>query len=111
MSNGQTGIVGTMICGCNKVLIMATILPRDNFFIIIFVIIIIIVQHLKYDTLYFRPKHCNDLIISNTCLFVLILCLLDVMEIIFWKYLKYQFTLNLNSTNNHNYQFKSIFFV
>ena len=79
MSNGQTGIVGTMICGCNKVLIMATILPRDNFFIIIFVIIIIIVQHLKYDTLYFRPKHCNDLIISNTCLFVLILCLLDVM--------------------------------
>ena len=75
MSNGQTGIVGTMICGCNKVLIMATILPRDNFFIIIFVIIIIIVQHLKYDTLYFRPKHCNDLIIS----FVLILCLFDVM--------------------------------
>ena len=31
MSNGQTGIVGTIIRGCNKVLIMATILPRDNF--------------------------------------------------------------------------------
>ena len=81
MSNGQTGIVGTIIRGCNKVLIMATILPRDNF--VYYHIrnnhnnssIIIIVQHLKYDTLYFRPKHCNDLIIS----FVLILCLFDVM--------------------------------